>query len=206
MHHIPKNRNIFRRIIEKQTEGIENQLRNSKEKWMKILTQETSSESECIANFLTKEIGSENKRKFLPYAYGFVGALLLGILLYLIQALGMKSLTQPYTFFLEKWYFILLLLLGFGVQVGLYYAIHKKAKVAPKIVYSSGTVSAGSMIACCMHNFIPLVPVIGFSSVATFFSRYQDYIFSLSILFSFVGIGLMIKKYKDTKMVCHVAT
>ena len=93
----------------------------------------------------------------------------MGIILvfYSVQALGMQSLSGPYYFFKANWYFISPLIILFAVQVGLWQRMREIAKMGGGPVAASGGVSTGAMIACCLHNFTMLLPILGISGLAT---------------------------------------
>jgi uncharacterized membrane protein YiaA len=142
-------------------------------------------------------------RQWRPWVWGFFGSIFLAGVLYFIQAAGMQSWQGPVYFFSGKWYFIAPLIAGFGFQLGLFRAILMKGHASVGPVAASGGVSSSSMIACCAHNFVPLIPLVGLGGLAAFLSRYQDYIFIVSI---FVAIGGMIylwRQYRDVTQQCH---
>lgn len=128
--------------------------------------------------------------------WGIAGSLAISAIFYLVQAAGMQSWTSPYYFSLERWYFILPLIIGFGVQIGLYKAIRIKQKMMGVVIAASGGVSTLGMVMCCMHNFIGLLPIIGLSGASIFFAANQEYVFGISILFVFGGIVYMYLKYR----------
>ena len=134
--------------------------------------------------------------------WGVLGSIGILLIFYLVQTIGMQSLTGPYYFMLSKWYFVLPLVVGFGMQLGIYRAIHLKSKQGMSTIAASGGVSTTAMIACCLHNFTLLLPILGLSGVAVFFSTYQDYVFLFSIVFVIMGIVYMIRKYKQIHA-CH---
>jgi len=142
--------------------------------------------------------------KYMPVFWAGVGAIGIAFLFYAVQALGMQSLSGPFYFFLAKWYFITPLIVLFSFQIGLWSAMREHAKKAGKMVAASGGVSTGAMIACCMHNFVGLLPIIGLSVLAIFFSTYQTYVFLVSISFSAGGAAYMWSKYHATCNVKHV--
>lgn len=134
--------------------------------------------------------------------WGITGAIILAIIFYLMQALGMQDWLAPIEFSLDNWYFILPLIIGFGIQVGLFRAIHLKSNHGKGMLISSGGVSSGAMIACCMHNFALLFPILGLSGLAVFFATYQTYVFIISILFMLAGILYMYKQYQKLHSCC----
>lgn len=134
--------------------------------------------------------------------WGVLGGIGIALVFYSVQALGMQSFSGPYYFFQKNWYFISPLVILFAVQVGLWQKMREIAKMGGKPVAASGGVSTGAMIACCMHNFAGILPIIGISGAAVFFSAYQNYVFAISILFSGGGLAYMIYKYNKIKEHC----
>lgn len=147
-----------------------------------------------------------NKKNFSPIIWGTWGAIAISLIFYLVQALGMQSWSAPIYFMTSKWYFVLPLILGFAIQMGLFRAIHLKAKQGGGTVAASGGVSTTAMIACCMHNFVTLLPILGLSGLAVFFSTYQNYVFLFSILFVLGGVVYMWHKYQKLHVCCEVNT
>lgn len=141
-----------------------------------------------------------------PIIYGLIGAIAIAGIFYLAQAIGMQSLSGPGHFFKAKWYFISPLIVSFALQVGLWKAIKQMAwqHAGTGAVATSGGVSTGAMIACCMHNFAALLPVLGISGAAVFFSTYQSQVFLISIALSLGGLIYMKFKYLKTKRECSV--
>ena len=101
--------------------------------------------------------------------------------------------------FKRLWFFILLLSAGFGTQIGLYTSI-KHITIVNAGAATSGTVSGSSMVVCCSHFLLNIIPIIGLSGLATFLMTYQKLFFSIGIASSVFGIGLMLHhKNKMTK-------
>lgn len=145
-----------------------------------------------------------NPPNSMAIRWGIVGAVLITVVFYSIQALSMQSWISPIWFMRDQWYLILPLIIGFGIQAGLFRAIHERAKHGGgTTIATSGSVSSAGMLACCLHNLIPLFPVLGISGIAIFFAAYQTDIFLISILISYTGVGYMIWKYKKIKVLCH---
>lgn len=152
-----------------------------------------------------------------PVIYGLIGAIAIAAIFYLAQAIGMRSFSGPLYFFQARWYFISPLIISFALQVGLWKAIkqlaqqHAGGHASPEsdagagMVAGSGSVSTGAMIACCMHNFAALLPVLGISGIAIFFSTYQSQVFLISITLSLGGLIYMINKYLKTKRECETS-
>ena len=134
--------------------------------------------------------------------WGIAGAAGIALIFYSVQALGMQSLSGPYYFFKQNWFFISPLIILFAIQVGLWQKMREIVKISSNSVTASGSVSTGAMIACCMHNFVGVMSIAGISGLAVFFAAYQNYIFLISILFSSGGLVYMVYKYKEIKIHC----
>jgi hypothetical protein len=118
----------------------------------------------------------------------------------LIVYLGIVTLANSFSHALEQlaemWYWITLLVTGFGIQIALYaYArinLREKAKVAKAEVATAGTISTGSMIACCAHHIADVLPILGLSAAALFLVRYQVSLILLGIFSNLIGITVML--------------
>jgi Cu+-exporting ATPase len=147
-------------------------------------------------------------RNYSPLFWGIAGGLSIGVIFYLIQSWGMQSWTTPIYQFQYRWYFILPLIIGFGIQTGLFHAIHLLSKRGGGgTMAASGSVSATAMLGCCSHNLVTLLPILGASGAAVFLSAYQKQIFLISIAFVIAGVIYMGNKYfKISRLqhpVCH---
>ena len=125
-----------------------------------------------------------------------------GILVFYLSVL---TLFQSYGFalyeFKRLWIWLVPLSAGFGAQIGLYFSIKHDATVT-KGVAASGTISGGSMLACCSHYLISIIPIIGvtgLSAFASFLMVYQKAFFSIGILSSIAGISLMLRHKRKMK-------
>ncbi len=87
-----------------------------------------------------------------------------------------------------------LIAFGFGTQIGLYNSIKHDATMNRGMA-ASGTISGGSMVACCSHYLLSVIPIIGITGLTTFTSflmTYQKAFFSIGIASSIIGIALML--------------
>lgn len=103
--------------------------------------------------------------------------------------------------FLELWYLILPLVFGFGVQVFLYayirYSLTQiKLKNATGELAASGAISTGSMIACCSHHLVDVLPLLGLSAAFLFLVQYQLFFILFGIASNIVGIIFMLEIIK----------
>lgn len=99
--------------------------------------------------------------------------------------------------FMEFWYFILSLALGFGVQLGLYSylkAIISKQASAGKVLATTGATSTGAMISCCAHYLTNILPILGVTGIITIISEYQVQFFWIGLFFNLLGIFYILNK------------
>jgi len=132
--------------------------------------------------------------------------LLAGTLL-LVFYISVVSFFQGFEFailnFRSLWYWIVPLAIGFGIQIGLFFSIKHTAEMTG-IVAGTGGISGGSMIACCSHFIINLLPIAGVSGLAVFLIKYQTSFFTVGIVFNIVGISLILRhKQKMKRGICH---
>lgn len=95
--------------------------------------------------------------------------------------------------FSRNWYFILGLSLGFGLQVGLYSCLRQLIKnqvlsSSKKTVAITGTTSTLSMLSCCAHYLVNIIPILGVAGAVSVIAQYQKELFGVGLLFNFFGI------------------
>lgn len=103
------------------------------------------------------------------------------------------------------WYWILALASGFGIQVGLYtyikQSIQKKMGQSTKMeVAATGGVSTISMVACCAHHLVELLPILGLSGVNVFLIKYQISFILVGVCSSLIGILSMLRMIQKHKL------
>jgi len=124
---------------------------------------------------------------------GFIAGFALLILYFLILSLA-NSFGHAREQFSQMWYWILLLLVGFGIQVGLYSFIREKFKTVPgRVLATSGGISTGSMIACCLHHLVDVLPIMGLAALSLFLIKYQVLFLVVGILSNLIGIAIMLE-------------
>lgn len=130
----------------------------------------------------------ERKRFILPATVGLAGSLLLTGLYFAIVSLA-ESPSHALQLFWEDRAIVLPIILGFGVQVGLYTVLKKRlfvpvASTGPSgaLTGAGGGMSAAAMVACCAHHVTDVLPLVGLTAAATFLAEYR-------IPFMLVGLG-----------------
>jgi len=129
----------------------------------------------------------------------FVGIL---FVFYFVQVLGMQSFKTPFSFILEKWYFLLILAIGFAVQIMLFRNIREKNRLQKSALTASASTSTGSMIACCTHNLALILPFAGLGALGNFLYKYIDYIFIFAIIVMVWSIYTLTKQYRQVHACC----
>lgn len=135
-----------------------------------------------------------NKRFIIA---GFAASLFLLVIYFGILSAA-NSFSHAVEQFGQMWYWILLLIAGFGLQVGLYFYIRASFRLRQMInptaaVATSGGISTGSMIACCLHHLVDVLPLMGLAAAAVFLTQYQVFFLILGILSNLIGIIIMLE-------------
>lgn len=128
---------------------------------------------------------------------GFIAGSFLLALYFLILSVA-SSFSHAIEQFSQMWYWILLLTAGFGLQVGLYFFIRasfrlKQMTSPTAVVATSGGISAGSMVACCLHYLVNVLPLIGLAAATVFLTKYQLLFIVVGILSNLIGITIMLE-------------
>lgn len=123
-----------------------------------------------------------------------------------ILLLTMPSVQAAWLTFQQFWYLIIILIIGFGVQVGL--AIYLKglsrAHHLGAVSGLSGTTSGVSMVACCAHHLVDLLPFLGLVGLAGFLGRYQKLFLEISVLINLLSLAYMLNLYQRHKKQCLI--
>ncbi|OGC77895.1 MAG: hypothetical protein A2Z27_03160 [candidate division Zixibacteria bacterium RBG_16_50_21] len=139
-----------------------------------------------------------SKRILYPLAAGLAGALLLTGLYFGIVSWA-ESPQHAAELFWEDRLIVLPIILGFGVQAGLYTILKKGLFVPTAIVGSSGpmmgaggTTSTIAMVACCAHHVADVLPILGLTAAATFLAQYRTAFMLVGLAMNLVGITVML--------------
>lgn len=129
--------------------------------------------------------------------YGFLAGA--GLLFFYIGVLTLfESLGFALSNFRALWYWIVPLAAGFGTQIGLYASIKHAASLTGAVT-GTGTISGGSMVACCSHFILNAIPIIGLSGLSVFLMSYQEWFFGIGIASNILGISIMLNHKKNMK-------
>lgn len=101
-------------------------------------------------------------------------------------------------FMRDRWYAIPIIL-GFGIQAGLYSILRFRLFMpltsighSGAMMGASGGTSATAMVACCIHHVTDVLPILGLSAAASFLTRYQRPFMLVGLAMNLIGIGVML--------------
>lgn len=133
------------------------------------------------------------------------GVLGLSTFYFLLLFAVTQDLSHPWNQFILLQPWISLLILGFGIQVGLFWLLRKgfpcSTEQQKDTTLATGTstfFSGGAMVACCAHHLVEILPIIGFSAAALFLSEYQQQLLIFGVLANLAGILMMLMIVKST--------
>lgn len=143
---------------------------------------------------------ADKKPTFSIFIQGFVvGILALSAFYYLLLFAITGDPRHPFSQFtlLQPW--ISLLMIGFGVQFGLFWLLRKgyhfSLSEKHDVQMATGTstaVSAAAMVACCAHHLVDLLPILGLSAAALLLSEYQQQLLIFGVVANVIGIAMML--------------
>lgn len=149
---------------------------------------------------MIKEDNHPKSSLFLIFTRGFlVGVLGLASFYYLLLFLITKDPRHPLDQFslFQPW--MTLLIIGFGIQVGLFWLMKQgvqfnlQEKKDANLATGTGTAVSGmAMVACCAHHLVEVLPLVGLSAAALFLSEYQEQFLMFGVLSNLFGIGMML--------------
>lgn len=149
---------------------------------------------------MRKNIKSDANRAGVVFSKGFaLGVIGLSIFYYLLLFAVTQDPTHPISQFklFQPW--MSLLIVGFGIQMGLFWLMRnglffnlEDKSDAKMAAGTSTTVSGLAMVACCAHHVVDLLPILGLSAAALFLSEYQEQLLMFGVLANFIGILMML--------------
>ncbi|MEW6086632.1 MAG: hypothetical protein AB1607_18760 [Chloroflexota bacterium] len=123
----------------------------------------------------------------------FIASFYIGILTW---AQGWDYASSQFT--RDRWY-VIPIVLGFGIQAGLYSILRFRLFMpvtsighSGAMMGASGGTSATAMVACCIHHVTDVLPILGLSAAASFLTRYQRPFMLVGLAMNLIGIGVML--------------
>lgn len=146
-------------------------------------------------------------RKYIPVLAGIGGALLLFGVYFSIVSLAESPRHALDLFWQDRW-LVTPILLGFGIQAGLY-SILKLQLYLPNLTIGSapkafggasttamragGTTSTVAMVACCVHHAADILPILGLTAAATFLAQYRTMFLVAGLVSNIIGIAVILR-------------
>jgi|SRR3989344_3783184 len=137
------------------------------------------------------------KKKNNAVLYGMLAGL--GLLIFYLSVVSFfQGIEFAFLNLRSLWYLIFPLVIGFGIQIGLFFSIKHTAQLTGTVA-GTGTISGGSMIACCSHFLLQMIPLAGISGLAIFLVKYQSLFLVIGILSNIFGIAIMLRHKRKMK-------
>jgi hypothetical protein len=138
------------------------------------------------------------KQLKIPLITGVLGSTALALLYFGIVSWA-ESPQHALDLFWEDRLIVIPILLGFGVQAGLYAALKKRifiptapGKPAGPLLGAGGGTSTAAMVACCAHHVTDVLPILGLSAAAAFLAEYRTLFMLVGLATNLIGILVML--------------
>src|SRR3990172_5024714 len=138
-----------------------------------------------------------------PAATGVLGAVaLIGLYLGIVR-FGSNSWPHAVELLLTDWYLVAAVATGFGIQIGLFTHLRRLLRAnggvrsATAMAAGGTATSTTSMVACCLHHLADVMPVIGLSGAAVFFTTYKVPVILFGLATNALGIGMMVRTIRS---------
>lgn len=132
---------------------------------------------------------------------GLLAAVALAVFYVVVVAGSSRSLSHLAAQARQDWYFLTLILGGFGLQVALAAELRRRHQLLHGAAVASGTGSGASvvgMVACCAHHIADLVPLIGATGAAAFLLDYRIPFMVTGIGVNAVGVAVAARRLRRT--------
>lgn len=124
---------------------------------------------------------------------GMAGSLLLAGLYFGLVTLA-ESAQHAWVQFQQQAIYMVPILLGFGLQAGLFTGLRwqlllpqVEAGASGAATGAGGGASAGAMVACCAHHVSDVLPIIGLTAATSFLVQYQQLFLVLGLVTTLSG-------------------
>lgn len=119
-----------------------------------------------------------------------------------VMFLTMKSAYVVWDTFVQFWYLIVGIIIGFGVQIGLWVCVksYSRHEGPGAVAGVSGATSGTAMLACCAHHLADVLPILGLVGAGAWLTQYQGPILVLGLSINFIGIAYMLNVINKHKL------
>lgn len=138
------------------------------------------------------------KRFFIPLTAFLLGSTFIASFYFGILAWAQGWDYASSQFARDRWY-VIRIVLGFGIQAGLYSILRFRLFMpitsighSGAMMGASGGTSATAMVACCIHHVTDALPILGLSAAASFLTRYQRPFMLVGLAMNLIGIGVIL--------------
>ena len=97
------------------------------------------------------------------------------------------------------WYYLLPVVVGFGLQVGLVAELRRRHRLHRTEAAAGGTGAGAStvgMVACCAHHVADLAPFVGATAAAAFLTDYRVPFMVIGISVNAVGVAVAARRLR----------
>lgn len=126
--------------------------------------------------------------------FGLAGSAGLFLLFFGVLSIA-NSFDHAVTQLAKDWPWVIALSMGFGLQVGLYAWVQNQLalkSIAGKEIAATGAVSGTTMLACCAHHVVDVVPFLGLAFAATILNQFQPVFIAIGLASNLVGITFLL--------------
>lgn len=148
--------------------------------------------------FLQAATRTTGGRWLVPAGAGLLAILSLGAVYFGIVSWAESPRHALDLFWQDRW-IVIPILLGFGVQAGLYTVLKLRlflpvAATGPSgpLMGAGGTTSTVAMVACCAHHITDVLPILGLTAAAAFLAQYRIAFMLVGLSTTMIGIGVMV--------------
>ena len=141
---------------------------------------------------------SKSRQIMLPFGAGLMGSVFIAAL-YLGLVSWAESFQHALQYFWQDRWIVIPIILGFGIQTGLYVILKKRlfvpvSNTGPSGVLTgtSGATSTMAMVACCAHHVTDVLPILGLAAAATFLAQYRTAFMLVGLGMTLLGISVMV--------------
>lgn len=138
------------------------------------------------------------KRILLPLGAAVLGMMFLAGLYFGIMSWAEGFQAAQTLFWADRW-FVIPIIVGFGIQAALYTILRFRlfvpvATVGPSgaLMGASGTTSTVAMLACCVHHITDVLPILGLTAASAFLGQYRSLFMWVGLATTTLGIGFML--------------
>lgn len=139
---------------------------------------------------------SPGRLTWIPIGAGVLGAVFLSAVYLGIVSLA-ESPAHALDLFWQDRFYVVPILVGFGVQAGLFARLKLGAAAhaarAGAATAAGGGMSTAAMVACCAHHVTDVLPVLGLSAAAAFLAEWKVPFLIVGLLTNLAGIVIMLR-------------